>query len=214
MIIWAIVPVKPFPKAKSRLAPVLAPDQRQALAEKFFRHTLEVLTTVKEISGVMVVSRDTKALAIAREYRVHTLQESGAPELNAALTRASQLVGLQGADGVLILPADLPLLVADDVREIVRLGRFHNRVVLAPDRQEEGTNALLLNPPTLMPFSYGPGSYLRHKERAERAGAAVKVYHSNRIALDIDTPDDLELYQTLVPNVIPIVVQPPASSAV
>jgi len=53
-----------------------------------FRHSLEVMTSVKQIAGVLVVSRDTKALAIAHDYHVKTVLESGAPELNAALLRA------------------------------------------------------------------------------------------------------------------------------
>src|SRR3954467_11239342 len=104
MNIWAIVPVKPFNRAKSRLAQILAPEQREALAEKMFRHSLEVLTSVRQIAGVLVISRDSKVLSIAREYHVHTVQESGTPELNSALLRASQVVRTQGANGVLVLP--------------------------------------------------------------------------------------------------------------
>lgn len=197
MKIWAIVPIKPFVRAKSRLAGVLPADQREALAEKMFRHGLEVLSATRQIAGVMVVSRDTKALAMAREYGVSTVQESGAPELNLALQRACEVVRLQGADGVLIVPADLPLYTADDIEQIVHLGRYHMTMVIAPDRNDSGTNALLINPPTLIPFSFGIGSFRRHIELAERAGATVKVHHSTRLGLDIDTPDDLALYYQL-----------------
>jgi 2-phospho-L-lactate guanylyltransferase len=198
MIIWAIVPVKPFSKAKSRLAEILTPEERQVLAEKFYRHTLEVLNEVKEIHGVLVISRDNKVLSIARDYKVHTVQESGAPELNVALTRAAQVVNMQRANGVLVLPADLPLLTPFDVQELVKLGRYSRRVVIASDREGDGTNAMLLNPPDLLPFSYGVGSYKRHIELAEKAGATVKTYHSSRVALDIDVPADLEAYQRAI----------------
>src|SRR5690242_8897799 len=118
MNIWAIVPVKPFIRAKSRLAKVLQPHEREALAEKMFRHSIEVLVSVRRVAGVLVISRDTKALAIARDYGVHTVQESGTPELNAALLRASQVVGSQGADGVLVLPADVPMVTTEDIEHI------------------------------------------------------------------------------------------------
>jgi 2-phospho-L-lactate guanylyltransferase len=194
MDIWAIVPVKPFNRAKSRLAKVLLPQEREVLAERMFRHSIEVLTSVKQIMGVLVISRDTKALALARDYGVHTVQEGGAPELNAALLRASQVVRSQGADGVLILPADVPLVTAEDIEQILHLGRYRATVVLAPDNNEDGTNAMLCNPPGYIPFSYGEGSFNRHKGLAEAAGATVKIYRSDNLALDIDIPEDLDAY--------------------
>ncbi len=203
MKIWAIVPVKPFNRAKSRLAKVLAAGEREALAEKMLRHVLHVLSGVKQIAGVLVISRDTKILSIAREYAAHTVQESGTPELNAALLRASQVVGAQGADGVLMLPADLPLIQAEDVENLLHIGRYNMTVVLCPDRNEEGTNALLVNPPGLIPFSFGPGSFRRHLELAQAAGATIRIHHSERIGLDLDTPLDLSIYHQMTGTIMP-----------
>jgi len=195
MTIWAIVPVKPFVRAKSRLASVLTPEQREALAERMLRHGLETLSSVPAIAGVMVISRDTKVLAIAREYGAQTVQESGAPELNAALLRATELARLRGATGVLVLPADLPLYTAQDIEEVLQLGRYGQTVVLVPDRNEDGTNAMLVKPPALIPYSFGAGSFQRHCALAEQHGAALKIHCSERLSVDIDTPSDLAFYQ-------------------
>jgi 2-phospho-L-lactate guanylyltransferase len=197
MTIWAIVPVKPFNRAKSRLEKALDPAQREAFAMKTFKHSLDVLTNVRQVGGVMVVSRDPKALAIARDYKAHTIHEGEATDLNPALLRASQFVGSQGATGVLVLPADVPLVTTEDIEQIVYLGRFSLTVVLAPDHNENGTNALLVNPPGIIPFSFGMGSMQRHINLAQEAGAAVKIYRSETIALDIDTPEDLKRYQQM-----------------
>ncbi len=197
MNIWAIIPVKPFNRAKSRLAQVLSAEQRVALSEKMFLHSLALLSTSKHIGGVLVISRDTKVLGLARDYNVHTVQESGTPELNAALLRASQIVGLRGAEGVLIVPADLPLISAEDIEQVLHLGRYNTTVVLAPDRNEDGTNLMLITPPGYIPFSYGTGSFHRHIALADEAKATVKIYHSERVGLDIDTPADLALYQQI-----------------
>jgi 2-phospho-L-lactate/phosphoenolpyruvate guanylyltransferase len=194
MNIWAIVPIKPFNKAKSRLAKALHPEQREHIAESMFRRTVNVLTSVKDIRGVLVISRDTKVLAIARDLGAHTVQESGEPELNAALLRASQVAGMQHANGVLILPADLPLVTTDDIQQLLFLGRYHHSVVLAPDRNGDGTNAMLVVPPGLIPFSYGAGSYERHMALANAANATVQIYRSETLSLDIDTPEDLAMY--------------------
>lgn len=204
MKIWAIVPLKPFVRAKSRLASVLTTEQRQAVAERLFRHSLEVLTACPEIAGVMVISRDTKALAIARDYGASTVVEGGAPELNPALLRASEVCRLKGADGVLIVPADLPFLTVEDVEEVVRIGRYNAMVVLAPDRAEDGTNMMLVIPPGFIPFSYGPGSFQRHVALAQQANATLVIHRSERVALDLDTPADWEAYQRrIATNVLP-----------
>ncbi|MBO9309442.1 MAG: 2-phospho-L-lactate guanylyltransferase [Chloroflexi bacterium] len=195
MTIWAIVPVKPFVRAKSRLASVLTPEQRKALAERMLRHGLETLSSVSAIAGVMVISRDTRALAIARKYGARTVQESGAPELNAALLRATELARLRGATGVLVLPADLPLYTPQDIEEVLQLGCHGQTVVLVPDRNEDGTNAMLVKPPALIPYSFGAGSFQRHCALAEQRGAALKIHRSERLSVDIDTPSDLAFYQ-------------------
>ena len=75
MSLWTIIPVKPLESAKSRLAPALLPQQRFALAQAMFRHVVSVATSIQQVTGVLVISRDTKALAIAREFGAKTLQE-------------------------------------------------------------------------------------------------------------------------------------------
>lgn len=197
MSIWAIIPVKPLTRAKSRLAHVLSPDERKQLSELLFHRVLTAVTTTPQIAGTLVISRDPRALAIARDMGVHTVQESGAPELNNALMRATQVVGGWRSGAVLILPADLPLVTPEDISGVIALGQEPNTVVIATDGNDDGTNAMLIRPPGLIPYAYGVGSFHRHVALAREAGAAVKVYQSERLALDIDVPADLETYYRL-----------------
>jgi 2-phospho-L-lactate guanylyltransferase len=198
MSIWAIIPVKPLYRAKTRLSSVLAPAQRQELAETMLRHVLQVVTQVPQIIGTLVVSRDGRALSIAREYGARTVQESGTPELNSALMRATQVVGRWRGNGVLVLPADLPLIAEADLVGMLELAQHNPSIVIATDDNEDGTNAMLIRPPGLIPYAYGTGSFHRHVELARKAGADVQVYQSKRLALDIDVPADLEAYERLV----------------
>jgi 2-phospho-L-lactate/phosphoenolpyruvate guanylyltransferase len=200
MSLWVIIPVKPFVRAKSRLSSVLTPEQRSTLAENLLRHVLGVVRTVPQVAGTLVISRDTKVLAIARDFGAHTVQESGAPELNHALMRATQVVKSWKGGGVLILPADLPLIEKQDVAAMIEMGRANMSVVIATDENQDGTNAMLVRPPGLIPYTYGPQSYTRHLQAAREAGATVKVYESERLALDIDLPEDLERYYRLSHN--------------
>lgn len=195
MKIWAIVPVKPFVHAKSRLAAVLPSEQRQALAEGMFRHSIEILLQTSAVARVTALSRDSSALAIAHDYAVHTIQETGTPNLNTSLRRVTEIARLEGWDGLLVLPADLPLVTSEDIEQMVYLGRYLMTVVVAPDRHEDDTNALLVRSAGLIPFSFGSDSFRRHCMLAEKAGATVHIYRSDRIGLDIDTPADLAHYQ-------------------
>lgn len=197
MTVWAVVPVKPLNRAKSRLAAVLAPEQRAELAAAMLAHTVAVLNQSHAVTGVLVISRDNRALVIARENGARTVQESGAPELNAALQRASQVIASWSAQAMLIMPADLPLLQPSDIVEVVKLGRYHQSVVLIPNREYSGTNGLLCRPPDMFPFAFGEQSYARHKAAAESAEAAVHVFRSERLMLDLDTPEDLRHYFAL-----------------
>ena len=79
MTLWAIVPVKPLRRGKSRLAGTLTEDERTELNRALLQHTLETLSELKEVDGVLVVSRDPNALTIARNHGARTVQEDGQP---------------------------------------------------------------------------------------------------------------------------------------
>ena len=196
MTTWAIVPVKPLYLSKSRLSAVMSPEERKAFSRSLLENTLDALDNCHLVNGVLVVSRDPEALSVARAFAVHTVQESGSPELNAALTRASQIVASTwNAKRVLVLPSDLPLLTQHDLDAFLQDQRHPRQAVIAPDRHEDGTNALLVKPPGLFEFAFGVGSFAVHLERATRSGAHVREYRSPSVALDVDLPEDLELYR-------------------
>jgi 2-phospho-L-lactate guanylyltransferase len=193
MTLWAIVPVKPLRRGKSRLSGVLSLEARTALNHYLLSNTLETLASVPEIEHSLVVSRDPEVLTIAREYGARTVQEQGSPHLNVALTRATMVAINHSVQGVLIVPADLPLLTADDIRAVVKRASDPPVVVITPDRHHQGTNVLLISPPGLIKYEYGPGSFLLHCTQAQKAGARLEICERISVALDIDLPEDLEL---------------------
>jgi len=166
MTLWAIVPVKPLRRGKSRLAEVLSQTERTELNRRLLIHTIDTLTTIPEIEHVLVISRDQAALAIARDHGARTVQETGAPKLNIALMRATIVAKNYATRGVLIVPADLPFLTAEDVGTLLSFAKDPPVVVVAPDRHREGTNALLVCPIGIIDYEFGPGSFQHHCERA------------------------------------------------
>lgn len=197
MTIWAIVPVKPLRLGKSRLSGVLTDEERAILNRKFLEQTLAILRTLPEVSQTLVVSRDPAALAIAREFGARTVLEDGNPNLNAALTRATLLARNYATRGILVLPADLPLLTQEDLRSLFGHARHAPCVVIAPDRHQDGTNALFLTPDAMLPYSFGPGSFHRHYQAAQKVGAHLEIFQNPHIGLDLDTPEDFRILKSL-----------------
>jgi 2-phospho-L-lactate guanylyltransferase len=193
MSLWAIVPVKPLRRGKSRLSDVLTEDERAELSKRMLIATVYTLKQVKNIEHILVVSRDPAALAVARASGARTLLENGNPELNIGLTRAAMVATAYKAHGVIVMPADLPMLDSQDVSEMIEMSKPGPCVVISPDRRNEGTNALLLTPPDIIAFDYGVGSFERHCERARIAEAHLEIFEAESLALDLDLPEDLAL---------------------
>jgi len=196
MLIWAIVPVKPFREAKSRLSGVLSADERAELSQGFLIHTLEVLKQAHAVNRTLVISRDTTALHLARAHGAFTVTESGTPELNAALARATDVSVSLGADALLIMPSDLPLVTAEDILTLIHANPFVPGVSLAPDRHDSGTNALFLKPPRAIHYVFGADSFAKHTALAREKNIPIEVCRLPGFALDVDLPDDLETYRS------------------
>jgi 2-phospho-L-lactate guanylyltransferase len=198
MSLWAIVPVKPLRRGKSRLSEILSEDERSRLNYQLFSHTIDILLQVDAISNILVVSRDSNVLTAAREKNVRTVTENGTPELNNAIRRASLFSRPFSTEGVLIVPADLPLLTPEDVTTFISERTQPPMMVINPDRQRLGTNMMLLDPADLITFSFGTDSFEKHCELARLKGAQVIVHENERIALDLDVPEDYEFLRSKI----------------
>ena len=198
MSLWVIVPVKPLRRSKSKLTSILTEDERAILNLKLYENTLNAVRGIGIPHNILVVSKDSSVLSIARMYNAKTLQEDGDSGLNLALKKATQVVKAYSAQSVLILPIDLPLITKDDITSVVDVDTSRPVMVIAPDRKMSGTNMLLISPPDLIEYSYGPGSFERHVRQAQSQGAHIEVKKLNTTELDIDSPEDLQLYKKLI----------------
>ena len=213
MTLHIVVPVKRLTELKSRLAPVLAEEERHALALRLLHGVLGVVQQAQEQFGVagIVVSPDPGVLALAVHYSLIPLLEDpilppasdyelritdyAERTLNAALEQATTFAIRQGASAVLVLPADLPLLTLADVERLWRDSQqlySARAMVIAPDSRGQGTNALLVRPPGALRYQFGPGSFERHCEQARQLGMAWHVHRSTRLGLDVDLPSDID----------------------
>jgi 2-phospho-L-lactate guanylyltransferase len=200
--ISAVIPVRDLETAKSRLGEALDPEERQALVLRLLDRVIRAALDARSITSVLVVSPDRELLARSAAAGADVLRQRD-PGLNQGLVEARAWVRAGGASGMLVLPADLPSVTPGLIDEITERGRDEalrqpggvRVVVVVPDRHGDGTNALLLVPPDVGSFEFGPGSRQRHGEAARRMGAAV-VEISGPLSLDVDLPDDLLVAET------------------
>ena len=191
--IVAIVPVRSLRNGKTRLAPVLGPEAREALLRRTAQRVVSAARDSGAIETVLVVSPDTEALAWAANLSpavVAALQPPHLPGLNGAIDAGRAWAMAQGVTAVVSLFADLPLLTPDDV---LGLMTRPEPVVLGPDRRAEGTNALLLRLAGRGPeftFAFGEKSLVRHLAEARRLDMDVALHESPGIGFDLDTPED------------------------
>jgi 2-phospho-L-lactate guanylyltransferase len=190
-MIYCLIPAKPYLESKSRLSPVLTESQRATLSRWLLRRTIRLALVA--IGGVVVVvSRDRLLLEHAKAQGAWGLLEAS-PGLNPALAQAARFARIKGASGLLALPTDLPRLTAQDLEAMLTLGATSPAAVVAPCRRKTGTNALLVRPPGLIRFAFGPDSFAAHCAAARAAGVEPAVYRAPTIAFDLDTPEDWRL---------------------
>jgi 2-phospho-L-lactate guanylyltransferase len=190
MRVTAVVPVKVLSKAKSRLSPVLGPEHRRELVLEMLEHVLGVVGA-SPVHRALVITRDPKVVSVASTADADFVTDPAAT-LNASLAEVFRACWAEG-ETPLYLPADLPRLEPGDVRAILATADEGQAIVVAPSRNEEGTNALLVPAALSMKPLLGVRSFPRHLARAKRIGIRAAVYRSLGLGLDIDTPEDLAL---------------------
>ena len=187
-----LIPVKEFSRSKERLAPQFSEEQRTMLAAALCGDFFKVVSQVKGVERVYVVSKEYKALSLAKQLNWEIISEREQISESHSVDEASRYCQERGVSALLRLPIDIPLATATDIEAIFAAAEDPPCAVIVPSGDGTGTNALLRSPPTLFPSHFGPNSFVLHMQEAERAGARVKVIRNARIELDVDEPADLE----------------------
>ena len=189
MSVFAVVPVKYLSGTKSRLKPILNPGARAGLTIYMMGRVVSAISGAGVVN-VCVVSPDPIVLGEARERGATALRQESRG-LNPALEEGRRWAMEGGGSSLLVLPADLPLLDTEDVRAVLDEMGEEGSIVISPDVSRSGTNALLLCPPDVLPFAFGPGSYEAHLRAARERGLYVRICERPHLAFDLDTTEGL-----------------------
>ncbi len=191
----ALVPLRGFASAKQRLAGLLAPVERERLAQAMITDVLAALASHPRLGDVVIVSDDPAAEWLARYFHVAFLPERnlGVQGLNAVLQAALVQLAAAGVPAAMILHGDLPLLHADDIDTLVTAfeGAGGDALVLSPDRVRQGSNALVTPLPSPVRLQYGSDSFALHQAEAAARGLHCVICDTPGTRFDIDTAEDL-----------------------
>ena len=188
-----IIPIKAFHHAKERLADLLTPTERLVLARFCAQRVISAATGHQ----VFVVCDDQDVADWARSHNAKIVWQ---PEvgLNPAVRAGVDAARARGNDLAIVAHSDLPLatgfshLISDCDSATLQAS-----ITLVPDRHEDGTNVLVIPTTSTFEFCYGRNSFLAHQKQASKCGLAVRIVHDHRLAVDIDTAEDLALAQQL-----------------
>jgi 2-phospho-L-lactate guanylyltransferase len=196
----AILPVKRFPAAKTRLGASIAGPARRALASAMAQDVMAVLAGVEALDLLVVVTGEQSAGDFARRLGATVLADAGERGQSSAVEQGIRRAVALGAERVLCVPGDCPALEASELAELLRPSPAPGagEVVIVPDRHGTGTNALLLTPSLVIAPAFGPDSCERHRRLAAAAGARCRLEHPPSLLLDIDTGADLEALRELL----------------
>ncbi|MFZ0863970.1 MAG: 2-phospho-L-lactate guanylyltransferase [Candidatus Sulfotelmatobacter sp.] len=186
-----LVPVKNLSAAKQRLAAVLDQPSRTALAQAMLHDVLTTLHGWKNSPPVAVVTSDPYAIKLATEYEFEVIPDPDNPGETGAIEMATRTCVESGADSTLVIPADIPLIQAWELEEIMKRAPAEGSV-LVPAADGRGTNAAFRRPANLFPLRFGNDSFKPHHAAAQATGKPCIVLNLPGITVDVDNPSDLQ----------------------
>ena len=185
-MVVAVVPLKNLKLAKSRLSNILAEGERQELVLAMFDDVLVSLKEIHFIEKIFIVA-DKYFNPVADVHLITEIKNRGYDE---AIIEALKDSRVNQAQAMLILPADLPLVSRDELNTLIR-DQEDRSIRIAGARDQDGTNALVMKPPSLLATSFGVGSFERHKKFAKALSVKIEEINLPGLSFDVDTEKDL-----------------------
>ena len=191
MKIAAIIPVKTFSNAKTRLQ--LPPNKVEELCKIMLEEILHILFISPKIEKIILVTKEEKAIEIGKKYDTITIIDEKEESVNEAVSLADKYLLKNNFNASIVLPQDIPYIKTEDVDFMLRQQLHPNFAIIIPSRKFDGTNALVRMPIDLMKTHYDNDSYRNHMKTAKEHTMNVAMVFVKRIMLDVDNQEDLEL---------------------
>jgi 2-phospho-L-lactate guanylyltransferase len=186
-----LIPVKNLSGAKQRLAAVLDQPARTELAQAMLQDVVSAVAAWQPRPPVALVTSDPFAIDLARKYGFTIIPDPANPGETGAIEMAARLCVSRGIDSTLVIPADIPLINAGELDQILAIAPQEGSV-LVPAGDGRGTNAVFRRPADLFPLRFGNDSFKPHLAAAQATEKPCQILRLPGIALDVDNPADLQ----------------------
>ena len=190
MKISAIIPVKTFSNAKSRLD--LANEKKEQLCKLMFEEVLHTISISNAIDSIIVVSKDQKVFDIAKKFNVIEIEDNDESGVNNAVSLADNYLNENSFDASIVFPQDIPFMKTQDIDFLLQFQNSPTCALIVPSRKFDGTNALLRMPTNLMETHYDEDSYKIHLTVGKENTKNTSLVFVKRIMMDIDDDGDLK----------------------
>ena len=185
-----LIPVTDLSTAKQRLATVLDQPQRTELAQAMLHDVAAEIAAWSGRPACSLVSGDPLAIELAKQYDFELIADRLNPGETGAIEMATSLCVARGIGYTLVIPADIPLIRASELEQILAHAP-ETGSVLAPAADGRGTNAAFRRPANLFALRFGNDSFKPHLAAARATGKPCVVLQLPSLALDVDNPSDL-----------------------
>jgi len=185
----AIIPVKTFSQAKTRLT--LSKIQKELLCKIMLEEVLRTISQSKSIDNIAIVSKDEDAMKLGKQFGALQIYDND-QGVNTAISLADKYLSDKGYDCSVIFPQDIPIMEPSDIDNLLSFLKSSSSVIIVPSLQFNGTNALVRCPANIMETQYDRGSYSYQLKAAKTVTQNVSIAFIRRIMLDIDDDSDLQ----------------------
>ena len=191
MKIAAIIPVKTFSKAKTRLD--LSPLKVEEICKIMLEEILHTTSISPQIEKTIIVTKEEKAIKIGKKFGAQIIIDEKEESVNSAVALADKYLLENNFDVSIVLPQDIPYIKTQDIDFMLKHQLHPNFVIIVPSRKFDGTNALVRMPINIMKTHYDDDSYRNHMKTAKEHTLNVAMVFVKRIMLDIDDQEDLNV---------------------
>ncbi len=198
--VWAVVPVKALIGAKERLSPCLTPEERRALATIMLEDVLDAVSAVSQLAGVLVVTVDPAAAALAGRYGARIVTDGAREGHTGAVMAGARLLVREGEAGMMTMPGDIPRASSAEIAAALAAHGAAPAFTIVPAHDDLGSNTILCSPPDVVPLRFGEDSFFPHLAAARSRGIEPRVVRQPGIAMDIDHPVDLVKFLKMSPS--------------
>ena len=190
MKIAAIIPVKTFSKAKTRLD--LSPQQVEELCKVMLEEILHTVSISPQIEKIIIVTKEKKAIEIGKKFNADIIIDEKEKSVNNAVALADKYILENNFHASIVFPQDIPFMKTQDIDFMLNYKTHPNFAIIVPSRRFDGTNALVRMPIDLMKTHYDEDSYKIHMNTAKEHTLNVAMVFVKRIMWDIDNIEDLK----------------------